>query len=206
MIGYLWNLPWRLSGEHAALWSIRELRNKPMNQWESSDGYAILQTGIVSAATRSDLGTVRTMTLSIRDFLASTYRESADHFDRERYRAVKNLLSGCMQNAASAPNTVAYHLGFVAAGALLQGVAVGIGYDSERELFSGVFRALQTEPGRLDPLWAGMRHGLCRKGTHGDPYLIRYWRFNCFWDADDPRCVKFIAEMLVRFQMRSCAN
>jgi hypothetical protein len=68
MIGYLWNPPWRLSGEYAALWSTRELRNKPMNQWESPDGYAILQTGIVSAATRSDLGTVRVMTLIMEIF------------------------------------------------------------------------------------------------------------------------------------------
>jgi len=202
MIGYLWNLPWRLSGEHAALWSIRELRKKPMHQWESADGYAILQTGIVSAVTRSDLGTVHTMTLMIGDFLSSTYQESTNHFDRERYRAVKDLLSGCMQNVASAPNIVAYHLGIVAAGALLQGVAVGIAYDPERDLFSGVFRALRTEPGRLDPLWTGMRHGLCRKETHGDPYLVRYWRFHRSWDADDPRRIQFIAEMLVRFHMR----
>ena len=121
MIGYLWNLPWRLSGEHAALWSIRELRKKPMNQWESADGYVILQTGIVSAVTRSDLGTVRTMALIIGDFLSNTYQKSSNHFDRQRYRTVKNLLSGCMQNVSSAPNIVAYYLGIVTAGALLQG-------------------------------------------------------------------------------------
>ena len=202
MIGYLWNLPWRLSGEHAALWSIRQLRKIPMNQWESADGYAILQTGIVSAVIRSDLGTVRSMTLIIGDFLSSTYQESSNHFDRERYRAVKNLLSGCMQNVASAPNSVAFQLGIVTAGALLQGVAVGIAYDPERDFFSGVFRALRNEPGRLDPLWTGIRHGLCRKETHGDPYLLRYWRFHRSWDADDPRRIQFIAEMLTRFHMR----
>src|SRR5436305_2080540 len=175
MIGYLWNLPWRLSGEHAALWSIRQLRNKPMSQWEFADGYSILQTGIASASARSDVGTVRTMALIMGDFLISLHHERANHFDRERYRAVKNLLSGCMQNAASAPNAVAYYLGFVTAGVLLRGVAVGSAYDSERDLFSGIFRALHSDPGRLDALWTGMRHGLCRKGIQGEPYLLRFW-------------------------------
>ena len=31
-------------------------------------------------------------------------------------------------------------------------MAVGIAYDPERDLFSGIFRALRNEPGRLDPL------------------------------------------------------
>ena len=30
MIAYLWNLPWRLSGEYAARWAIRNLRGKPL--------------------------------------------------------------------------------------------------------------------------------------------------------------------------------
>ncbi len=63
MIGYLWNLPWRLSGEHAALWAIRELRHKPINQWESIDGYSVLQTAVATAAARADLGTVRSITI-----------------------------------------------------------------------------------------------------------------------------------------------
>src|SRR5215813_12590857 len=45
MLGYLWGLPWRLSGEYAARWAVRELRRPPINRWESLDGYAVLQSG-----------------------------------------------------------------------------------------------------------------------------------------------------------------
>src|SRR5262249_21649549 len=34
MIAYLWNLPWRLPGEYAARWAIRNLRGKPVPGWE----------------------------------------------------------------------------------------------------------------------------------------------------------------------------
>ena len=202
MIGYLWNLPWRLSGEHAAQWAIRELRNKPMNAWETTDGYAVLQTSIASASARSDLGTVRAMTQVTASFLVSRQRETATRFDRERYRAVKNLLSGCMQNAAGAPNAASYYLGFLTAGILLRGVAAGCAYDPERDLFSGVFRALRSEPGRLDALWTGVRHGLCRKGIQGDPYLLQYWHYHRSWEVDDPRRMQFIAGQLVGFHTR----
>lgn len=202
MIGYLWNLPWRLSGEHAALWATRELQKQPMHAWESTDGYAVLQTGIASASARSDLSTVRTMALVIAAFLVSRQKETATSFDRERYRAVKNLLSGCVQNAAGAPNAASYYLGHLTAGVLLCGVAAGCAYDPERDLFSGVFRALRSEPGRLDALWTGMRHSLCRKGAQGDPYLLQYWHYHCTWEAGDPRRVQFIAGQLVYFHTR----
>lgn len=203
MMAYLWNLPWLLSGEHAAGLAIKELRRQPMKQWEASDGYSVLQTAIASAAARSDLGTVRNMTTILGEFLANTYRETTNYFDRNRYRAVKNLLSGCMQNAASAPNSVSYHLGFVAAAVLLQGVAIGTAYDGERDLFSGVFRVLRNEPERLDALWTGMRHSLCRKEMQGTPYLLQYWRAHRSWKVDDPRRVQFIAELLVRFHVQA---
>ncbi len=203
MIAYLWDLPWLLSGQHAADLAIKDLRRRPMKQWEGSDGYSVLQTAIASATARGDLGTVRSMTTMLGKFLANTYRETADQFDRERYRAVKNLLSGCMQNAASAPNSVSYYLGFVAAAVLLQGVAVGTAYDGERELFSGVFRALRSEPDRLDALWTGMRHSLCRKEIQGTPYLLQYWCAHHSWKAGDSRRMQFIAELLVRFHTQA---
>lgn len=205
MIGYLWNLPWRLSGEHAALWAIRELRNKPMNQWESTDGYAVLQTGVATATARADLGAVRSITMAIGSFLASRQErrgEIAGHFDRERYRSLKNLLSSCAQNAASAPNAVSYYLGFITAGVLLQGVDIGCVNDTEHDLFSGLFRTVRNTPERIDPIWTGMRHGLCRKGMHGNPYLLQYWRSHHSWEEDDPRWVRSIAEMLMRFHTR----
>lgn len=205
MIGYLWNLPWRLSGEHAALWAIRELRHKPINQWESIDGYSVLQTAVATAATRADLGTVRSITVSIGSFLASTQDRSgelANHFDRERYRSLKNLLSGCAQNATSAPNAVAYYLGFITAGVILQAVAVGCANDTEHDLFSGLFRTLHNVPGHIDPLWTGMRHGLCRRGMHRGPYLRQFWHHHQSWTADEPRSIQLIAETLVRFHLR----
>jgi len=203
MIAYLWSLPWLLSGEHAAGLAIKELRRQSMKQWEASDGYSVLQTAIASAAARSDLGTVRNMTTILGEFLANTYRETTDQFDRKRYRAVKNLLSGCMQNASSAPNSVSYHLGFVAAAVLLQGVAVGTAYDGDRDLFSGVFRVLRNEPERLAALWTGLRHSLCRKEMQGTPYLPQYWHTHRLWKTDDPRRVQFIAELLVRFHAQA---
>ncbi len=205
MIGYLWNLPWRLSGEHVALWAIRELRNIPINKWESADGYMAVQTGVATAVARADLGTVRSITMAVGSFLASTQDrcgEAANHFDRERYRSLKNLLSGCAQNAASAPNAVAYNLGFIAAGVLLQAVAVGCAYENGRDLFSGLFLTLHSTPERLDPLWTGLRHGLCRKGAHGDPYLLKFWSNHRMWTTDDLRRVQLIAEMLARFHLR----
>lgn len=202
MIGYLWNLPWRLSGEHAALWAIRELQKLPMNAWEATDGYAVLQTGIAAASARSDLGTVRTMALMTATFLVSRQKETAASFDRGRYRSIKNLLSGCMQNAVGAPNAASYYLGYLTAGVLLRAVAAGCAYDAERDLFTGVFRALHSDPGRLDALWTGMRHGLFRKGVQGDAYLAQYWHFHATWAADDPRRVRFIAEQLAYFHTR----
>ena len=65
MIAYLWNLPWRLSGEYAARWAIRDLRGKPVANWESQDGFAVLQAGISGANARADLGTTRAMTATL---------------------------------------------------------------------------------------------------------------------------------------------
>jgi hypothetical protein len=198
MIGYLWNLPWRLSGEYAALWAIRELRRQPISQWEALDGFSILQSGMASASGRGDFGTVRAMAGVVGAFLVGhrdRRAELANVYDRARYRALKNLLTGCSQNAAQAPNAIAYYLGFVLAGVLLQATAVGHPIDDDdHDLYSGVFRELRQRPERLDALWTGMRHGLCRPERRRDPYLLLYWREHGSWTSDDPRRVTRLGE------------
>ena len=202
MVGYLWNLPWRLSGEYAASWAIRELRRQPVGQWESLDGFSVLQSGMSSATGRGDFGTVRAMAAVLGAFLVGRRdrrAEVANNYDRARYRALKNLLTGCSQNAGHAPNAISYYLGFVLAGVLLQATAVGHPTDDEdHDLFSGLFRELRPAPERLDAVWTGMRHGLCRNEKRREPYLLVYWREHSAWTADDPRRVARIAEGITR--------
>lgn len=198
MIGYLWNLPWRLSGEYAALWAIRELRRQPISQWESLDGFSVLQSGMASASGRGDFGTVRAMAAVVGAFLVGhrdRRAELANVYDRARYRALKNLLTGCSQNGAQAPNAISYYLGFVLAGVLLQATAVGHPVDDDdHDLYSGIFRELRQRPERLDALWTGMRHGLCRPERRRDPYLLVYWREHVSWTSDDPRRITRLGE------------
>ncbi|MGE5333128.1 MAG: hypothetical protein ACM3N4_00380, partial [Nitrososphaerota archaeon] len=201
MVGYLWNLPWRLSGEYAALWAIRELRHQPVEQWESLDGFSVLQSGMSSATGRGDFGTVRAMADVLGVFLVGhrdRRAELANAYNRSRYRALKNLLTGCSQNAGPAPNAIAYYLGFVLAGVLLQATAVGHPInDDDHDLYSGLFRELRQAPERLDALWTGMRHGLCRQERRRQPYLLVYWREHASWPTDDPRRVVRVAEAIV---------
>lgn len=202
MVGYLWNLPWRLSGEYAAMWAIRELRRQPVGQWESLDGFSVLQSGMSSATGRGDFGTVRAMAAVLGAFLVGRRdrrAEVANGYDRARYRALKNLLTGCSQNAGHAPNAISYYLGYVLAGVVLQATAVGHPIDDEdHDLYSGLFRELRPAPERLDAVWTGMRHGLCRHERRREPYLLTYWREHADWTFDDPRRVARIADGIAR--------
>lgn len=201
MIGYLWNLPWQLSGEYAATWALRALGRRPVDEWESLDGFSVLQTGVANASARGELVTVRVMCMAIGSFLAHVrdpHAEQANTYDRRRYRALKNLLSGSSQHINLPPNAIAYYLGHLAAGALLQATALGhpVG-DAKLDLFSSVFRTIGAERDRIDPFWTGLRHALCRKGPHGDPYLLTFWREHAAWQPDDPRRTLRVAEGLV---------
>ncbi|HLZ24825.1 MAG TPA: hypothetical protein VKQ30_22115 [Ktedonobacterales bacterium] len=200
MVAYLWDLPWRISGQYVGLWAIRKLRGKPIAQWESLDSYSALQSAVSLAAARGDLGTVRAITLVLGHFLAGVLdprAESRPEYDRDRYRALKNLLSGCAQNAGQAPNAVAYNLGYVQAGVLLQAIAVGHTLDDpHHDLFSGMFRAVKGTPERLNPLWTGTRHALCRASHSSKSYLLQYWLEHKRWPGDDPRRVVAVAEGL----------
>jgi hypothetical protein len=203
MIGYLWNLPWRLSGEYAAQWAIRNLRGKPVASWESQDGFAVLQAGISGANARADLGTTRAMTATLGAFLSGAQDRKAESdgvaYNRARYRALKNLLTGCAQHAGDAPTTVAYYLGFLTAGVSLQAAAVGHPMDyPDSNLYSGLLRALPKNPEYPNALWTGFRHALCREGDRGEAYLLRYWRDHARWDISDERNVAQIARGAVR--------
>ena len=110
MVAYLWELPWRISGQYVGLWAIRTLGSQPIARWESLDSYSALQTAVSQASMRGDLGTVRAITSMLGRFLAGVRdprAESEPRYDQERYRALKNLLTGCAQNATQAPNAVA---------------------------------------------------------------------------------------------------
>jgi hypothetical protein len=208
MIGYLWNLPWQLSGEYAADWALRALRGRPVAEWEALDGYSVLQTGVASASGQGELVTVRVMAMAIGNFLARTRDGRAERenvYDRRRYRALKNLLSGAAQHIAAPPNAIAYYLGHLTAGALLQAAAVGhpVG-DAKLDLFSGLFRAIGGERERVDPLWTGMRHALCRKGPHGDPYLLTYWREHQLWSSNDARRTERLAAGMLLVHAHCC--
>ena len=202
MLAYLWDLPWRLSGQYVGLWAIRGLAKRPINRWEALDGFSALQTSVSAASARGDLGTVRAISSVLGPFLAEVRdapAEAENTYERGRYRALKNLLSGCAQNAAIAPNAVSYSLGCVVAGTLTQAAAVGLRLnDDDHDLLSGVFRALKEAPDRMSPLWTGTRHALCRERDHDDPYLLRYWQSHRGWPADDSRRVLAVADGLVR--------
>ncbi len=202
MLSYLWTLPWRLSGEFAARWAVDDLRATPIEQWESQDGYDVLQSSMAAATTRGDLGAVRALAQTLGGFLVvarDTEAERDNRYHRGRYRALKNLVSGCAQFAGVAPTSVAYQLGYVTAGALTLAAAIGLPIgDFENDLFSGLLRALGASPDRIDSLWTGARHALCRGDARTPPYLLRYWRLHRAWDAADPRSTQRIADGLMR--------
>lgn len=204
VLGYLWDLPWRLSGGYVAAWAIRELRGRPLERWEPLDGYSALLSSIAAASGRGDVGTLRALTAPLASFLAGRLDVRAERegvVTRERYRALKNLLSGGAQNAAQGPNSVAYYLGFILAGTIVQGAAIGLDFDDpERDMYSGLFRALRAAPERIDPLWTGMRHALCRAAVSERPLLLGYWRNHDGWADDDPRGVERIAGAIIRLQ------
>jgi hypothetical protein len=202
MVAYLWDLPWRLSGQYVSRWALRGLRRQPLATWDATEGYAVLQSSVAAASARGDTATVAAITHELGSYLVSCVdarAESENGYNRARYRALKDLLSGCAQNAGTAPHAVAYNIGWLQAGVLLQAAAIGHPLDDpERNLFSGLVRALRTTPERFDPLWTGLRHALCR-ADDGRPYLLRYWVGRTRWPIDDPRRVARVAEGLAAF-------
>ncbi len=202
MVGYLWSLPWRLSADYAALWAIKDLRAQPVEMWAATNGYATLETGIASAMTRSDISSMRTMAVTLGGFLTGVCDRRAEdehHYKRSRYRTLKTMLSNCAYNANTAPNAVAYYLGYVAGGIFLQCVALGqpVIYESS-DLFSGLIRPLGDSADKIDAMWTGMRHSFCRKDVQGVPFLIRYWHAHRRWDDQDARLAENIAEGIAR--------
>jgi hypothetical protein len=202
MIAYLWDLPWRLSGDYVARWALRQLRATPVANWEEVEGYAVLQTALSAAGARGDLGNVRAIALRLGRFLLELRdrpAEQANVYNRPRYRALKSLLSGGAQGAAAAPNAFSYHLGYVQAGVLLLATAGGHPPDDPaHDLFTGILRAVRANPDLLNPLWTGTRHAFCRPTDKDTPYLIRYWQEHRAWPADDPRRVTHVAAALAR--------
>jgi hypothetical protein len=202
MLGYLWMLPWRLSGEYAARWAVDDLRATPIEEWEAQDGYTVFQSSMAAATTRGDLGTARAIAQTLGAFLVTArdlQAERDNRYERGRYRALKNLVTGCAQFAGGAPTAVSYQLGYVAMGALLRAAAIGLPTDDgETDLFSGLLRSIGESPDRIDSLWTGARHALCRGDAHTAPYLLRYWRLYGAWDATEPRAAQRIAAGLMR--------
>ncbi len=203
MLGYLWNLPWRLSGEYVGWWALRSLRGRPIAQWETLDAYSVLQSAVASASARGDIGTMRSIISAVALYLAGLHDQdpkAKDGYDRRRYRALKNLLSGCAQNAAQGSNATAYHLGRLQAGILLQAVAVGHRMDdADHNLFSTLLSILRSAPDRYNTVWTGLRHGLCRGGDGRQRYLLVFWRQQPQSAQDDPLHIEGIAGALTFF-------
>lgn len=202
MVAYLWDLPWRLSGQYVGRWALRGLRRQPIAVWDATEGYAVLQSAVAAASMRGDSATVAAISHEIGRYLTScadSRAEVENVFQRARYRALKDLLSGCAQNVGTAPHAVAYNIGWIQAGVLLQAAAIGLPLDDpDHNIFSGLLRALRPAPERFDPLWTGLRHALCR-ADEDRPYLLRYWLEHPRWTVDDPRRVSSIAQGLVAF-------
>jgi hypothetical protein len=205
MLGYLVAIPWRLSGEFAAMWALRNLRHQPIANWETLDGYSVIQTSFGSATMLGDLGAARALALSVGSFLVGPVDLKAEHENRyssSRFRALKNLITGCAQHIDSAPNQITYYIGVLSAAVMLQAVSVHAAVDDQgRGLFSGVLRELRGTPERLDPFWSGVRHALCKEDIQGQPYLMRFWRTRNAWAPEDPRLIQDIAEGIIRLHI-----
>ena len=201
-LNYLWWGMLNGSREYATFQSLEQLRRMPIADWQSADGYNNLQLALATASAEGNLSAVYFTAHNLGTFLAARLDPRAEvenAYNRARYRALKNLLSGSVQNADAAPNAVSYDLGFVTAGVLLQGIATGMPADDpEHDLFTGVFRTLRETPERINPLFTGMRHALCRGYPGADPFLVTYWLGHPGWTVDDPRRVARVAAYLGR--------
>jgi hypothetical protein len=202
-LNYLWWAMLSISREYVMFQSLEQLRRTPIARWQELDGYSRLQLALASTSAEGDLSAVHFGATNLGGFLARQIdhkAETENAYDRARYRALKNLLSGSVQNADSAPNAASYDLGFLAAGTLLQGIATGMPPDDpEHDLFTGVFRILRETPERINPLFTGMRHALCRGTAHTDAFLATYWLAHRRWSLDDPRGVTHVSAYLARF-------
>ena len=202
MIAYLWDLPWRLSGQYVGLWAIHGSARMPIAHGRRSTATGAAIGGRGGQRTRRPGHDARRHRRARPLPRGRARREGGGKatYDRARYRALKNLLTGCAQNAAGAPNAVVYNLGAVAAGVTLQAAAVGHpSHDPDHDLYSGLLGVLRGNPQRLDPLWTGMRHALCREFAHADPFLVQYWHAHARWSADDPRRIARVAEGVAFF-------
>ncbi len=205
VIDYLWIAPHRLSAQFLAPRTLQRLRRLPIADLQDVNDYSTLQSLVADASKRGDSGAVRTLADELGNFLARVrdpQAETKNSYDRGRYRALKNLLTGCSQHIAEAPNSIAYYLGHVAAGVLLQAVAVGLPLnDDEHDLFTGLFRNVHSAPERVNALWTGLRHALCRVRGEAQPYLLIFWleREHTRWPPDDERRTARIAVGLAHF-------
>ncbi|MFI5273194.1 MAG: hypothetical protein ACHQ4H_09215 [Ktedonobacterales bacterium] len=203
MVGYLWVLPLRISIEEIVYRVMQALRRTPIANWESLESFDVLQSQLSSVVARGEVGTARALTRVLGHFFTVALdlrAETENSYNRLRYRAVKSLLTTAMQNVPGAPNAVAYYLGSIQAGVLVQAAAIGLPFDDPtHDLFSGVYRALQAAPARIDPVWTGTRHALCRGSAGDEPLLIEFWLARTRWSVDDPRRVTRIAAGLAAF-------
>jgi hypothetical protein len=201
LIGYLVALPSRLSGDYVARWSLNDLRGVPIAEWESTDGYTVLQYGISTAVGRADISTLRTLILPLAHVLAGRCDLEAERrpgYNRARFYALRNLLAGCAPYTSSAPGGIWYVLGFLEGGIILQASAVGAPSPLlHATLFDDGVPNGKAAFQNIVSLWAGLRHALCRPGIQGMPYLRQYWHEHRGWPSEDARRSDEIAEILM---------
>jgi len=201
LIAAVMELPDRLSERYVALWAIRWLRDAPVEAWIANKGYAILQAGTTAAITRVEVGFMRSMAFPLGAFLSSRVeadKDAADIGTAERLRPIRDLVSALGSPLAQAPTAFAYCAGSIIAGASLELAANPAAADMmQTDVFDDFVRALSGAPDRFESLWAGMQHSLCRRGVHGEPYLLRYWTAHIRWSKDDARRVHRVAHVIV---------
>jgi hypothetical protein len=188
LIGYLVGLPRKLSGDYAARWALKDLAPVPIAEWESTDGFTVLQAGLGTAVGRADVGTVRLLAIPVgRAFAGRLDREAERHpgFLRPRMYALRNLFAGCAPYRTTLPSAIAYNLGYAAAGVLLQGADTGHSFTHPNGgLVDAIIPSGTNVPELSVALWAGLRHALCRRELQGAPYLRRYWVMRKSWPND----------------------
>jgi len=203
LIGYLLGLPSRLSGDYEAKWSVTNLRGVPISEWESTDGFTVLQTGINTAVGRADIGTLRMLVLPLAHVLSGRCDPMAERsptYNRARFYALRDLLAGCAPFVLLAPGAIWYVLGYLEASIMLQAAAVGAPASLQHAtLFDDAIPSGQAAPQNIVSLWAGLRHAMCRQGVQGTPYLRRFWREHADWPSNDERRVKKLADLFVYF-------
>ncbi len=115
----------------------------------------------------------------------------------EQLYPLRDLLAAVGRPLAQSPSTFAYDVGLILAGVVLQVAATTVPTNSTSTdvgVFTELVQGMSSAPDRFDAMSMGIRHGLCRQGIHGQPYVLSYWRAHKNWSMNDEHCVDRVAD------------